>query len=180
MVFDIAQLKKIRQGLGMTQSAFAKAVGVSQSMIAKIEAGKLDPTYSYVRKIETGIESRSAHETHKARDFMHRGFVAVQKEERLEKVIKLMVQKDVSQIPVMAGKDVVGLVTEADLLGMDKEKMRKIRAEDVMREAPPVFPSDAEQSAIVSVLKFYPLVLIKEKGALVGVITKIDVLKHLD
>ena len=55
MVFDITQLRKIRKQLDMTQHKFAMEIGVSQSMIAKIEAGKLDPTYSYVKKIEDRI-----------------------------------------------------------------------------------------------------------------------------
>ena len=51
MVFDITHLKKIRKQLDLTQYAFAKEAGISQSMVAKIESGKLDPTYSYIKKI---------------------------------------------------------------------------------------------------------------------------------
>ena len=52
MVFDITQLRKIRKQLDMTQHKLAKELEISQSMVAKIESGKLDPTYSYVKKIE--------------------------------------------------------------------------------------------------------------------------------
>ena len=55
MVFDLGQLKKIRKYIGLTQREFAKIAGISQSMIAKIESGKIDPTYSYVKKIEDAL-----------------------------------------------------------------------------------------------------------------------------
>ena len=68
MVFDITQLKKIRKQLDLTQHQFAKNSGVSQSMIAKIEAGKLDPTYSYVRKIEDAMSSLTKHKEKEAKE----------------------------------------------------------------------------------------------------------------
>jgi DNA-binding transcriptional regulator YiaG len=40
---DPKQLKKIRVQLGITQSELAKAAGVSQSLIAKLESGLVDP-----------------------------------------------------------------------------------------------------------------------------------------
>ncbi len=44
MLFNIEHLKKIRKQLNLTQHQFAKESGVSQSMVAKIESNKLDPT----------------------------------------------------------------------------------------------------------------------------------------
>jgi predicted transcriptional regulator len=37
--------------LGLTQGQLAKIAGVSQSFIAKIESGKIDPSYSKVKTI---------------------------------------------------------------------------------------------------------------------------------
>ncbi|MFQ5647816.1 MAG: helix-turn-helix transcriptional regulator, partial [Candidatus Aenigmatarchaeota archaeon] len=41
---EITEIRKIRKKLGLTQSQLAQEARVSQSLIAKIEAGKLDPT----------------------------------------------------------------------------------------------------------------------------------------
>ncbi|MDG6910121.1 MAG: helix-turn-helix domain-containing protein, partial [Nitrososphaerota archaeon] len=45
-IIEPRQLKKIRTELGFTQGRLAKEAGVSQSIVAKIEAGSVDPTYS--------------------------------------------------------------------------------------------------------------------------------------
>ena len=51
MPYEIEQLKQIRKQLGLTQTEFAKEAGVSQSLVAKIEAGNIDPTYSKVQQM---------------------------------------------------------------------------------------------------------------------------------
>jgi len=48
---DPKQLKKIRVQLGITQSELAKAAGVSQSLIAKLESGLVDPSFSTMKSI---------------------------------------------------------------------------------------------------------------------------------
>ena len=51
MVIEIREIKEIRKKLGLTQGQLANMANVSQSLIAKIEAGRLDPTYSNATKI---------------------------------------------------------------------------------------------------------------------------------
>ncbi|MBI2575829.1 helix-turn-helix domain-containing protein, partial [Candidatus Woesearchaeota archaeon] len=46
MIPELANIKTLRKKLGLTQSGFAGQVGVSQSLVAKIEAGRIDPSYS--------------------------------------------------------------------------------------------------------------------------------------
>ena len=48
---DIDEIKKLRSSLGLTQKDLAQRADVSQSLIAKIEAGRIDPTFSKVQKI---------------------------------------------------------------------------------------------------------------------------------
>ena len=71
MVFDISQLKKIRKQLDLTQFQFAKKAGISQSMIAKIESNKLDPTYSKVKKIELALELLTKHGEKQERGYLN-------------------------------------------------------------------------------------------------------------
>ena len=59
---DPKQLKKIRVQLGITQSELAKAAGVSQSLIAKLESGLVDPSFSTMKAISR-ITNRSVHTT---------------------------------------------------------------------------------------------------------------------
>ena len=57
MSYELSEVKVIRKKLGLTQGELAKAAGVSQSLIAKIESTKIDPTYSKVKLIFHALES---------------------------------------------------------------------------------------------------------------------------
>ena len=50
-MLDPKDIAKIRKRLGMTQNQLSEISGVSQSLIAKIEANKVAPTYRIVKKI---------------------------------------------------------------------------------------------------------------------------------
>ena len=70
MVFELRQVKKICLQLGLTQYAFAKQAGISQSMVAKIESGKLDPAYSKVQQIEKALAFLSQQHESQAKEIM--------------------------------------------------------------------------------------------------------------
>ncbi|MFX1508658.1 MAG: multiprotein-bridging factor 1 family protein, partial [Promethearchaeota archaeon] len=48
---DLIELRRMRKIIGLTQAELAQRVGISQSMIAKIENGTLNPSYNVVRRI---------------------------------------------------------------------------------------------------------------------------------
>jgi len=48
---ELSEIKRLRQKVGLSQTALAKKAGVSQAHIAKIESGKVDPRFSTVEKI---------------------------------------------------------------------------------------------------------------------------------
>jgi len=176
MVFDITQLKKIRKRLELTQFQFAKEIGISQSMIAKIEAGKLDPTYSYVKKIERALEVLTMKEELTAGKVMHSKITSVKRDTLIKDIIKIMTTNNISQVPVVEKNNVLGLITETNLLEIKENKV----AEEIMQESPPIIDKNAKLSVLLLLLKFYPAVLVKEKEKLVGIITKADILKKLN
>ena len=55
----------MRQKLGITQTELAKLAGVSQSIITKIERGKIEPSYSIASKIFMVLEEQLAKEIKK-------------------------------------------------------------------------------------------------------------------
>lgn len=176
MVFDITQLKKIRKQLNLTQYQFAQRAGISQSMIAKIEAGKLDPTYSYVKKIELVLELLTRHHEKEAKDIMNKNIIFVELNEKITAIIKLMSKHSISQVPVLEKGNLIGLISESTIL--QKEKNTKA-AEDIMEESPPTIAKDTKIEVVKQLLKFYPIVFVKEKGKLIGLITKADLIKSL-
>ena|SRR3989344_2069382 len=176
MVFDITQLKKIRKQLDLTQFQFANKAGISQSMVAKIEAGRLDPTYSYVKKIEQTLGLLTKHHEKEAKDIMNKLIISVGSDEQISNIIKLMTKHGISQVPVLEKGDLVGLISESTIL--QKEKNVKI-AKEIMEELPPVIAKDAKIEVVKQLLGFYPIVFVKEKGRLIGLITKADLIKSL-
>ena len=178
MVFDITQLKKIRKQLQLTQHQFAKKAGISQSMVAKIEAGRLDPTYSYVQKIEHVLASLTKTHELQAKDLMHKHVIAVQKQEALKNVIHLLAKHAISQVPVLDHEKVIGLVTESTLLE-HADDAKKTPVQEVMQESPPLIALGTAQSVIISLLHFFPIILVQDAGKLVGVITKADIIRKL-
>ncbi len=179
MVFDITQLRKIRKQLDMTQHKFAMEIGVSQSMIAKIEAGKLDPTYSYVKKIEDRIMHLTKRGEKEAKDIMNHAVFSIEPNEYIREAISLMNKHNISQIPVVRKSNVVGLISENSLLGVDSDRIGSCKISEIMNESPPIIDKHAKLEVIVQLLKFYSILIVKEAGKLTGVITKTDVIRSL-
>ena len=174
MIFDITKLNEIRKKMGVTQKQFAQIAGVSQSAIAKIEAGRLDPSYSNVLKIEKAVEILRKKKEKEAKEIMIKKVITINPAEEIEKVIKTMIKHKISQIPVVERGNMIGLVTEASIL----EKKGKT-AKDSMIEAPPTVSGNAKISVIKTLLIFYSIIVVKEKGKFIGVITKADLIKYI-
>ena len=51
MLPELEEIKKKRKLFGMTQADLAAECGVSQSLIAKLESGKIVPAYGKAKKI---------------------------------------------------------------------------------------------------------------------------------
>lgn len=179
MVFDITYLRKIRKQLDLTQYQFAQKIGVSQSMIAKIESGKLDPTYSYVKKIEDAVNSLTQNKEKEAKEIMIKNIIKTKPEDKASEIIKLMNKHNISQLPVLGNGKAVGLVTESSILKKNLEDIKSMKTKDLMDEAPPIISEDTKISVITSLLKYYPIVLVSKKGKLEGLITKSDLLNNL-
>ena len=178
MPFEISEIKIVRKKLGLTQSELAKLSGVSQSLIAKIEAGTLDPTYSNAKKIFSALESFSKKEEEKAEDIMTPKLISLSPSDSASDAIKKMKKHEISQMPVLDDGKAVGLISEAILLDAVVEgKTDKIA--DIMDDAPPVLSKDSSVSAVSDLLRHCPLVLVGEKGKLKGIITKSDLLRKV-
>lgn len=179
MVFDITQLKKIRKQLNLTQHQFAKRAGISQSMIAKIESSKLDPAYSKVKQIEQTLDFLTKQQESKAKDIMIKEIVSINYNEKISKIIKLMNEYSISQLPVIEKESIIGIVSESSILNKNLDNIKNLTVKDIMEEPPPIISKTTKIEVIKQLLQYYPLVLVKENGKLVGLITKSDLIKSL-
>ncbi len=180
MVFDITQLKKIRKQLNLTQHQFALKAGVSQSMIAKIEANKIDPTYSNVKKIENALDLLTKNSEKEAKDIMVKDIISVNQNEKISNVIKLMNKYNISQLPVLDNNTVIGLISESSILNKNLDNIKNLKAKDIMEDVPPIIAQNTRLQVIKQLLLYYSIVLVKEKGNLIGLITKADIIKSLN
>lgn len=177
-MFDITNLKKIRKTLNLTQQAFAKKANVSQSLIAKIEANSIDPTYSRVKQIEQALEILLSYDEVTAEKIMTKIVITADPKESALAVVKKMNAKGISQVPVISSSRIIGLFTETNAVE-NIENIQNSKVEEIMREAPPTLSPEAKISAISSLFKYYPVILITKKGEIKGIITKSDLLRSV-
>ena len=175
----MADVRRIRRQLGLTQQALAGRAGLSQSMIAKIEAGLLDPSYSNAKKIFKAIDALKAGTEKKAKDIMQKKIITITSSTTIRQAIERMRKYSISQIPVMDNSHLLGMVTESDMLNILITGKNAEKVGDVMEDLPPSVAMDASITVILNLLRFYSSVLVLDKGRLRGIITKFDVLENL-
>lgn len=175
---------KRRRQLGLKQSELAKAAGVSQSLIAKLEAGTIDSSYTKVRTIFDVLERLEFKTKVQAEKLLQTEIVSVQRSQPISEVVKVMKEHGYSQIPVFDGKQSVGSISEKAILrqilaGQDLEEISRQPTDRIMEEAFPQINDDAPLSLITSLLQTYSAVLVSKKGVVIGIITKADLLRML-
>ncbi|MFH1510275.1 MAG: CBS domain-containing protein [Candidatus Woesearchaeota archaeon] len=174
MIPDLSEIKLLRKRLGMTQQQLAKSSGISQSLLAKIESGRVEPSYSkavslfnVLYRAESGILD--------AQKIMQKKVISVNPKTRVAKAIAVMKKHNISQLPVMDNGQAIGLLSESTILAALLEKKGDFVGE-IMDEPPPVISTKANSKIVSQILKYYPIVLVSEKGKVKGVITKSDIL----
>lgn len=175
MPYELEEIKEIRKRFGLTQSQLADRAGVSQSLIAKVEAGRLDPTYSKAKRIFEAIDTLGRKKELRAEQIMNTHIISVKPYDDIKEAIKKMKKADISQMPVIEEHKSIGIVSESIILeALLNKKGSKIK--DIMEDSAPVVSKNTTVAAISNLLRFYPMVLVSDGGELKGVITKSDLL----
>lgn len=178
MTYELEEVKKIRKKLGMTQTELANRAGVSQSLIAKIESGRIDPTYTKTKKIFAALSELEKKEEIKAEQLMTSRIISIGSDALIKEAIGKMKKFQISQLPVVDNNKLIGLVSESTILDA-LLKSKASRVKDIMQEAPPIVSKTTPIQLISNLLKHFPMVLVSEEGRLVGLITKSDLLGKL-
>jgi predicted transcriptional regulator len=180
----LEDIAKKRRQQGLKQAELAKLAGVSQSLIAKLEAGTIDSSYTKVKTIFDVLDRLEVKSKIQAAKMLHTEVITIQTKEPISKVVQIMKDHSYSQIPVFNGKQSVGSISEKTILrqildGKDLSEISKLPIEKIMEEAFPQVSEDAPLSLISSLLQVYSAVLVSKKGKVVGIITKADLLRML-
>ncbi|MBU0459858.1 MAG: CBS domain-containing protein [Nanoarchaeota archaeon] len=182
MIENLQEIKRMRKNLGINQKDLAAQAGVSQSLIAKIESGKLDPTFTKAKQIFRALEELQEKEEIKAKEIMNKKVVFVKANDKVKEIIAIMKRKGISQVPVLKNEKVCGLITEGTILKklvQNPEKINYLRAEEIMEDAPPIVSPKTNLKILLELLKESQLILVAEKGETKGIISKTDLLDRI-
>ena len=182
MLPEINEIQKRRKALSLTQNSLAAVTGVSQSIIAKVESGKVNPSYSTVKKLLDTLESMNNKNELKAIDIAHKKIIRISKNDNVSKAVRLMKEHGYSQLPVFDGKNIVGSISEKNIMnliakGQSLKKILGQKVEDVMSDAFPRVNEQTPAAAVSMLLQNENAVLVVKNDKTVGIITKADLLR---
>lgn len=178
------ELRKLRTRRGLTQSELARLAGVSQSLVARLEASSVDPRVSTLEKILRVLTNVPS--VRVAADIMASPVVTVDFEDKVRVAVELMRRRDISQLPVILRGRAVGAIEEDKILKKlisnltNPERVYDARVGDLVSSVYPSVPSNANLSEVADLLsRGHSAVLVVDGVDLKGIITKIDVITAL-
>lgn len=186
MLPSLSEIKKRRIRMSLTQSRLAKEVGISQSMLAKIEANKVAPSYDVARRIFEHLNELESKVRGSAKDVQTENIVSVYPDDMVGKAIKLMGKHGFSQLPVLdRDSDLyVGSIVDKGLVNMllstgKPDELYRKKIKEVMNLPFPILDENAPLQMIACILQHTPAVLTSRKGRVIGIVTNSDMLKAI-
>jgi len=174
--------KKLRLELGLTQHDLAARAGVSQPLIARIESGDVDPRLSTLHKIFNAFDA-ARKEKVLVRNVMHSPIIHTTSTSSLEDAASIMEEHGFSQMPVIDGGIPVGSISTdqivASMTDQDIKKVSHLLVRNIMSESFPTVSLMTDANTVSRILEKNPAVLVLEKGVVVGMVTKHDIMKML-
>jgi predicted transcriptional regulator len=174
--------KKLRLELGLTQHDLATRAGVSQPLIARIESGDVDPRLSTLHKIFNTFDA-ARKEKVLVRNVMHSPIIHTTSDSSLENAVRILEEHGFSQMPVIDGGVPVGSISTdqivASMTDQDIKKVSHLLVRNIMGESFPTVSLTTDANTVSRILEKNPAVLVLEKGVVVGMVTKHDIMKML-
>lgn len=183
MLPSLDEIPKRRKALHLTQSKLAELAGVSQSIIAKIESGTVDPSYSIVKRLVETLEKQSVDVARpRVSDIMSRPVISISKMQLVRDAVDLMKKRGYSQLPVFETNRCVGSISEKTILdraarGEPLDLLLNNRVRDIMDSPLPTVGEDTPIEMVLGLLQGNYGVLVTRGENAIGILTKSDILK---
>lgn len=179
MIPEVSEVQRRRKLLGLTQTQIAKMSGVSQSLIAKIESGKIDPSYSRVKKLLETMDRLKKKDEKLAKEVMVTKMFKVTEKDKVKKAIDLMHKHAISQIPVFRNGTMVGGVSERTLINLVSEghELNEVLRKEIGEVMDIPFPTVSQETpvkALSSLLSVFSAVVVVKQNKIVGIIARSD------
>jgi predicted transcriptional regulator len=175
-------IRRMRKRLGLTQTELAQRANVSQSLIARIESGSVDPRLSTLRRILEALEKSTKEQRYTtAEDVMYQKIVSIDPDDLLAHAAELMRENAVSQLPVIKNGKQIGVILETSIMSevIESPKALNKKVKEVMKERLPSVGPKANVEDVYELIKEgHPAVLVEKEGTILGIITKIDLISY--
>jgi predicted transcriptional regulator len=174
-----AELREKRIRMGLKQADVARMAGISQSMVARIESGSVDPRASTLARIVEVLQA-AEQSAITAADVMNSPVLFVTLDDPVSRSVEIMRQNSISQLPVIENGVPVGCISESTIMtameegGFHQTHQKLVR--DCMEPGFPTIPPTAPIDTVVHLLHNNHAVIVLEKGEVRGVITKHDLI----
>ena len=184
MLPSIEDIVKKRKLLGITQKDLANMSMVSQSFIAKLESGLINPSYNNVKSIVEILDNieREKDSESIGRHLYHKNIIMLMPEDNIFTAAKFMNKHKIHQLPIFSDGVQVGSITHKtiiDMISRDVKDFHKVRLKDIMEEPFPIVQANSPLSVVSELLKHNHAVLITKKSKFVGIVTKTDFIKSI-
>ena len=107
--------------------------------------------------------------------------ITAQSSDPVRKLIQVMKEKGISQVPVMDGEKLAGLITEVALLNFMLEAEHNIDKPigPIVERDVPTVPSDAPIGKLKEIFQKGKVAVVVDNGKVTGIVTKIDMIDFL-
>ncbi|MCI4323215.1 MAG: CBS domain-containing protein [Thermoplasmata archaeon] len=182
----LSEIRRRRVAAGMTQGELARAAGLSQSHVAKIERGRVEPSYRNVTALLTVLEDRLAHAVKEvtAGRLATRNMVDLPSKALLIEAARMLRRHSISQLPVVDHGVVVGSLTDRRVVECIADpatagRLDRLLVREVMEEPFPQLDASTSGRVAAELLRHVPAVLVTERGRPIGILTQSDLFKGI-
>ncbi len=104
--------------------------------------------------------------------------ISTSPDKKIEDIRKLMVEYAISQVPVIENDEVVGMISEKDIMkayGKNGKNTKKLKVKEVMSSPPPTVNMNTKIESIVDFLHENPAILVYDSEKIRGIVTRADI-----
>lgn len=182
------ELQELRKKVGLTQEELAARVGISQSLVARIENGQVNPSIITLKRILSAIEDQEQVSPSLRKLLQWKGqttkiqqLIGVSPDDKVRRAVLLMRRHGISQLPVIKKNKTIGCISEGTILrklmAMDSQKVFSLSVNEIMEEpCPSIDINESIELAFSQIASGIEALLIEDQGRPVGIVTKIDLI----
>ncbi len=182
------ELQELRKKVGLTQEELATRVGISQSLVARIENGQVNPSIITLKRILSVIEDQEQVSPNlrellqwKGQTTKMKQLIGVSPDDKVRRAVILMRRHGISQLPVIKRNKSVGCISEGTILRklmtMDSQKVFSLSVNEIMEEPfPSIDINESVELAFSKIASGVEALLIEDQARPVGIVTKIDII----